>query len=72
MERTNRKLNLALRLGHSFRKEDLLWNQPYGEQQPDATAQADRPKSGARPQAAVRLKIDRRAETAFQEPPKPA
>src|ERR1035437_4287416 len=40
--------------------------------QPDAPAQANRPKSGARPQGAVRLKFDRRAETAFHEPPKPA
>src|ERR1019366_6395122 len=40
--------------------------------QPDAAAQADRPKSRARPQAAVRLKFGRRAETAFQEPPKSA
>jgi len=40
--------------------------------QPDAAAQADRPKSGARPQAAVRLRFDRRAETTFHEHPKPA
>jgi hypothetical protein len=40
--------------------------------QPDAPAQADRPNSGARPQAAVRLKFGRRAETAFHGPPNPA
>ncbi len=33
MNRTNRKLNLALRLVRSFSESDPLWNQPYGEQQ---------------------------------------
>ena len=33
MERSNRKLNLALRLVHSFAKEDPLWGQSYDEQQ---------------------------------------
>jgi hypothetical protein len=33
MNRTNRKLNLAIRLVRSFGASDPLWNQPYGEQQ---------------------------------------
>jgi hypothetical protein len=33
LERSNRKLNLALRLVRSFQKEDPLWDRPYDEQQ---------------------------------------
>ena len=33
MERSNRKLNLALRLVWSFPKEDPMWDHPYAEQQ---------------------------------------
>jgi hypothetical protein len=33
MDRSNRKLNLALRVVRSFPKEDPLWNLPYAEQQ---------------------------------------
>jgi hypothetical protein len=32
MERTNQKLNLALRLVKSFTKEDLIWSMQYDEQ----------------------------------------
>jgi Endonuclease NucS len=32
MERSNRTLNLAFRLVHSFQKEDALWNLPYEPQ----------------------------------------
>ncbi|MGB7191211.1 MAG: endonuclease NucS domain-containing protein [Acidobacteriaceae bacterium] len=32
MERTNRSLNLAWRLVHSFEREDPLWNLPYEKQ----------------------------------------
>jgi hypothetical protein len=33
LERSNRKLNLALRLVRTFQKEDPLWDRPYNEQQ---------------------------------------
>jgi hypothetical protein len=33
MERSNRQLNLALRLVHSLQQGDALWSRPYGEQQ---------------------------------------
>ena len=32
MERSNRQLNLALRLVHSFQQDDPLWSRPYAEQ----------------------------------------
>jgi predicted SPOUT superfamily RNA methylase MTH1 len=40
--------------------------------QPHTAAQADRPETWGRPQGAVRLKFDRRAETAFHEAPEAA
>lgn len=32
MDKANQRLNLALRLVHSFPKEDVVWNYPYEEQ----------------------------------------
>jgi hypothetical protein len=39
LERSNRKLNLALRLVRTFQKEDPLWDRPYNEQRAEFQAE---------------------------------